>query len=103
MGHQQHRCPLQKLKIVHRDIHSSLSDAKRRFAGKSSWKVYSAAMHKLQTAIEQHYASGSLTGEALVQAKAVFQELREALTRGEVRSAEKINGHWQANAWVKQG
>jgi 2,3,4,5-tetrahydropyridine-2-carboxylate N-succinyltransferase len=60
-------------------------------------------MHKLQTAIEQYYASGSLAGEALAQAKAVFQELREALTRGEVRSAEKINGQWQANAWVKQG
>lgn len=60
-------------------------------------------MHKLQTPIEQYYASGSLTGEALAEARTVFQELREALTRGEVRSAEKINGQWQANAWVKQG
>jgi 2,3,4,5-tetrahydropyridine-2-carboxylate N-succinyltransferase len=60
-------------------------------------------MHKLQTAIERCYASGPLAGEALAEAKVVFQELREALTRGEVRSAEKINGRWQANAWVKQG
>jgi 2,3,4,5-tetrahydropyridine-2-carboxylate N-succinyltransferase len=60
-------------------------------------------MHKLQTTIEQFYSAGPLTGEAEVQAKKAFQELREALTRGEVRSAEKSNGRWQANAWVKQG
>jgi len=60
-------------------------------------------MHKLQTPIEQYYASGSLTGESLAQARAVFQDLREDLTRGEVRSSEKIIGQWQANAWVKQG
>ena len=60
-------------------------------------------MQKLQTAIEQYYASGPLAGEALAQAKAFFQELREALTCGEVRSAEKIDGQWRANAWVKQG
>jgi 2,3,4,5-tetrahydropyridine-2-carboxylate N-succinyltransferase len=60
-------------------------------------------MQKLQTAIEQYYASAPLAGEALTRAKAVFQEFQEALTRGELRSAEKINGQWQANAWVKQG
>ncbi|HEV3037822.1 MAG TPA: 2,3,4,5-tetrahydropyridine-2,6-dicarboxylate N-succinyltransferase [Candidatus Angelobacter sp.] len=60
-------------------------------------------MQKLQTAIEQYYASAPLAGEALARAKAVFQEFQEALTRGELRSAEKINGQWQANAWVKKG
>jgi 2,3,4,5-tetrahydropyridine-2-carboxylate N-succinyltransferase len=28
---------------------------------------------------------------------------RDALTAGQVRAAEKIDGHWQTNAWVKQG
>ncbi len=60
-------------------------------------------MQKLQTEIEQYYASGSLAGEALTKAKAVFQDFRDALTRGEVRSAQKIDGSWQVNAWVKQG
>jgi len=32
-----------------------------------------------------------------------FLAFRAALTRGEVRAAEKINGHWVVNAWVKQG
>ena len=36
--------------------------------------------------------------------RAVFQELKSALNRGEVRAAEKNeSGKWQVNAWVKQG
>jgi 2,3,4,5-tetrahydropyridine-2-carboxylate N-succinyltransferase len=34
----------------------------------------------------------------------VFNEFRAALTRGEIRAAERDeNGEWQTNAWVKQG
>jgi len=60
-------------------------------------------MQKLQTDIEQYYASASLAGEDLAKAKAVFHDFRDALTRGEVRAAQKIDGRWQVNAWVKQG
>lgn len=36
--------------------------------------------------------------------KAVFEELKSALNRGEVRAAEKSeSGKWQVNSWVKQG
>jgi 2,3,4,5-tetrahydropyridine-2-carboxylate N-succinyltransferase len=36
--------------------------------------------------------------------KAVFDELKRALNRGEVRAAEKgADGKWIVNAWVKQG
>ena len=36
--------------------------------------------------------------------RGIFEEFRDALRRGEVRSAEKdANGVWTANAWVKQG
>lgn len=39
----------------------------------------------------------------LKKARQVFQQFREALTRGEIRAAEKKDGRWQVNAWVKQG
>ena len=35
--------------------------------------------------------------------RAVFEELKRALNRGEVRSAEKKDGEWIVNSWVKQG
>jgi len=36
--------------------------------------------------------------------RAVFDELKRALNRGEVRAAEKdANGKWIVNSWVKQG
>src|SRR4030095_8544301 len=33
----------------------------------------------------------------------VFLEFRDALTAGKIRAAEKINGKWTVNTWVKQG
>jgi 2,3,4,5-tetrahydropyridine-2,6-dicarboxylate N-succinyltransferase len=36
--------------------------------------------------------------------RAVFEEFKSALRRGEIRSAEKAaDGNWRANTWVKQG
>jgi 2,3,4,5-tetrahydropyridine-2-carboxylate N-succinyltransferase len=36
--------------------------------------------------------------------RAVYEEFKLALRRGEIRSAEKdADGNWRANAWVKQG
>ena len=60
-------------------------------------------MHPLQKPIEQYYAAGALAGDAANQAREVFRKFRDALTRGEVRAAEKTSSGWQANAWVKQG
>lgn len=37
------------------------------------------------------------------EARPTFFDFRAALTRGEVRAAEKVGGHWVVNAWVKQG
>ena len=56
-------------------------------------------MHSLQTEIER-LASGNRVGS---EARALFLEFRDALTRGEVRAAEKRNGEWKVNVWVKQG
>ncbi|HPR17685.1 MAG TPA: 2,3,4,5-tetrahydropyridine-2,6-dicarboxylate N-succinyltransferase [Candidatus Cloacimonadota bacterium] len=33
----------------------------------------------------------------------LFYEFRTALNEGKVRAAEKVNGNWQTNDWVKQG
>jgi 2,3,4,5-tetrahydropyridine-2-carboxylate N-succinyltransferase len=38
-----------------------------------------------------------------VEAHRVFLDFRRALTEGKVRAAEKIDGGWQTNVWVKQG
>jgi len=56
-------------------------------------------MHSLQPEIER-LASGNRIGS---DARAVFLKFRDALTRGEVRAAEKSNGEWKVNIWVKHG
>jgi len=60
-------------------------------------------MHPLQPQVEQLYAAGTLSGQAAQEARHVFQQFREALTQGQIRAAEKTDGRWQVNAWVKQG
>ncbi len=60
-------------------------------------------MHKLKSDIERFYAAGTLSAEVAGQARKVFSEFRNALTRGQVRAAEKQDGQWRVNAWVKQG
>ena len=37
------------------------------------------------------------------EARKTFLEFRDALTQGKVRAAEKKDGRWLVNAWVKQG
>jgi 2,3,4,5-tetrahydropyridine-2-carboxylate N-succinyltransferase len=56
-------------------------------------------MPSLQSEIERLCSSTSLPGDA----RATFLQFRDALTRGEIRAAEKINGEWKVNVWVKQG
>jgi len=58
-------------------------------------------MHKLQSEIERLASFSSLEQDD--QAQATFLAFRDALTRGELRAAEKIDGRWKVNAWVKQG
>lgn len=59
-------------------------------------------MHPLQSEIQRLFALG---GEAQNEprAKDTFLQFRDALTRGEIRAAEKRDGRWQANVWVKEG
>jgi len=58
-------------------------------------------MSSLQSAIERLAAQGEV--EQNPDARRTFLEFRDQLTLGKVRAAEKINGRWTVNAWVKRG
>jgi 2,3,4,5-tetrahydropyridine-2,6-dicarboxylate N-succinyltransferase len=57
----------------------------------------------LKGEIERWYSAGTIVGADAAQAREVFFEFRQSLTRGEIRAAEKRDGRWQVNSWVKQG
>jgi len=59
-------------------------------------------MHHLQSGIERLYALGP-EARNVSGARAVFNDFREALSRGDIRAAEKSDGTWRVNVWVKQG
>lgn len=56
----------------------------------------------LREEIERLFEAGSKASE-VPQAHPTFERFREALTHGDIRAAEKIDGEWQVNTWVKQG
>lgn len=56
-------------------------------------------MKSLQKEIER--LSAVTTSDA--SAREIFLQFRDALTRGEIRAAEKTGGAWKVNVWVKQG
>ena len=58
-------------------------------------------MTALKTRIEHLAALGKIEGDSA--ARQTFVEFRDALTRGEIRAAEKTDGRWTVNTWVKQG
>jgi 2,3,4,5-tetrahydropyridine-2,6-dicarboxylate N-succinyltransferase len=58
-------------------------------------------MSSLKASIEHFAALGEVEGDP--QARNTFLEFRDALTQGKVRAAEKEDGRWVVNAWVKQG
>lgn len=58
-------------------------------------------MESLKTAIERLAAVGEV--ERNSDARQIFLDFRDELTHGKVRAAEKVDGHWITNVWVKQG
>jgi 2,3,4,5-tetrahydropyridine-2,6-dicarboxylate N-succinyltransferase len=56
-------------------------------------------MDSLQSQIER-LASTQQLGQ---DAREIFLKFRNALTRGEIRAAERQGSDWNVNAWVKQG
>lgn len=59
-------------------------------------------MPSLQDEIKHWYAS-AVDAETSKAARAAFESLREDLTAGRIRAAEKRDGQWHVNVWVKQG
>jgi 2,3,4,5-tetrahydropyridine-2-carboxylate N-succinyltransferase len=53
----------------------------------------------LQSRIEQLTAQS----EPDPDTRQIFLEFRDQLTQGKIRAAEKADGQWKVNAWVKQG
>lgn len=58
-------------------------------------------MPSLKSSIERLAALGEV--ERNPEARAIFLEFRDALTLGAVRAAEKVDGRWIVNTWVKHG
>jgi 2,3,4,5-tetrahydropyridine-2-carboxylate N-succinyltransferase len=58
-------------------------------------------MQSLKSSIERLAALGEVEHDP--SARQTFLEFRNALSQGKIRAAEKINGRWTVNAWVKQG
>src|SRR5258706_5075539 len=54
----------------------------------------------LQQGIENLFSNSNFAADD----RALFEEFKSALRRGDIRSAEKgTDGNWHANTWVKQG
>jgi 2,3,4,5-tetrahydropyridine-2-carboxylate N-succinyltransferase len=58
-------------------------------------------MPSLKESIERLAAQREV--EQNPEARKIFLAFRDQLTQGKIRAAEKINGQWKVNAWVKQG
>src|ERR1700684_4457322 len=58
-------------------------------------------MRSLKLSIERLAAMGEV--EHNPEARPAFFEFRDALTQGKIRAAEKIDGRWIVNTWVKHG
>ena len=55
----------------------------------------------LQVSIERLAAQGEVEHDP--EARKIFLEFRDQLTKGKIRAAEKRDHRWIVNAWVKQG
>lgn len=58
-------------------------------------------MPSLKSSIERLASLGEV--ERKPEARDIFLEFRDQLTRGKIRAAEKVHGRWTVNVWVKQG
>ncbi len=56
-------------------------------------------MQSLQSQIERLASAEKFEPDA----RQTFLQFRDALTRGEIRAAERVDGAWRVNIWVKQG
>jgi 2,3,4,5-tetrahydropyridine-2-carboxylate N-succinyltransferase len=85
-----------------RNCTRNAADVNSLFPSRHCGRLYCGQMQTLQLEIERLFSLGA---EARKDPKAreAFEAFRTALTRGAIRAAEKRDGQWQANVWVKQG
>lgn len=57
----------------------------------------------LRAALEPLFALSAAELQAHADARKIFDAFKAELNAGHVRAAEKTDGKWQANLWVKQG
>ena len=57
----------------------------------------------LEKDIEQYFSEGTIPEKKRKKALEAFKEMVKLLNAGTVRSAEKKDGVWRANSWVKKG
>src|SRR6202171_2170368 len=60
-----------------------------------------STMSSLKSSIERLASLGEV--ERNPEARQTFFEFRDQLAQGKIRAAEKIDGRWTVNIWVKQG
>ena len=53
--------------------------------------------------LQQRYDDGLTADEVGEDERAILDAFLDALEAGEIRAAEKRDGQWEANGWVKQG
>ena len=58
-------------------------------------------MESLKSAIERLASVGEV--EHSPDARQIFMDFRDELTQGKIRAAERVEGQWVVNIWVKQG
>ena len=58
-------------------------------------------MERLRQEIERLFSAADTQRSPATLA--IFQQFRDALSAGKIRAAEKRDGQWRVNAWVKQG
>jgi len=58
-------------------------------------------MDTLRSEIERLASLSDLVSDR--NTRPTFERFRDALTRGEIRAAERKNDRWEVNVWVKQG
>ena len=58
-------------------------------------------MPSLKSAIERLASLGEVERDP--DARQTFLDFRDQLTQGKIRAAEKVDGRWVVNVWVKQG
>jgi 2,3,4,5-tetrahydropyridine-2,6-dicarboxylate N-succinyltransferase len=58
-------------------------------------------MSTLKSSIEHLATLGEVERDP--EARKTFLEFRDQLTHGKIRAAEKVDGKWKVNTWVKQG